>query len=135
MTASEKPKTTRMITIDVLIMDALPERMFALTVWGSISQPETKRNGGRAVNLSREVVENGPSPLQGCVLGDLCAFTRNSAIYQKPMRAAAGTPGFRLPRRRGVPAASHRTMALATGLPPSVTCWHVAAKLCGSEIA
>ena len=26
-------------------MDALPERMFALTVWGSISQPETKRNG------------------------------------------------------------------------------------------
>jgi hypothetical protein len=31
--------------IDVLIMDALPERMFALTVWGSISQPETKRNG------------------------------------------------------------------------------------------
>src|ERR1035437_2254412 len=54
MTASEKPKTTRMITIDVLIMDALPERMFALTVWGSISQPETKRNGaGRSISVGR----------------------------------------------------------------------------------
>src|ERR1035437_3600512 len=54
MTASEKPKTTRMITIDVLIMDALPERMFALTVWGSISQPETKRNGAeRSISVGR----------------------------------------------------------------------------------
>src|SRR5450756_2006284 len=67
MTASEKPKTTRMIAIDVLIMDALPGRMFALIVWGSISQPETKINGaGRSMRSmaagQRQKLRNSSPP-------------------------------------------------------------------------